>query len=221
MELIDTRKNIIWNADKSVQNLTNICSVDKLSKEICSSLDFWAPLFEEYNFPLPKIIPSNHVTWISTFEKERMLKIGINRLMEILKNPNEQDFERLEQEYIDELPSIGLLIYQSDAPFLDIFGDIEGVDINQLLSMINDRIMHKCQGKDQDNLAFANVFFDRDQKIYSLNITDFRYKTKTEIDRDTAKRILYRILSYGTIPRDDQNGDPVRMVKDRDVYNIV
>jgi hypothetical protein len=70
MQLRDIRSNIIRNSDKDIKELTRICSFDQLSKDICSSLSFWAPIFKENDFPLPKIKPTNYTAWISVFEKK-------------------------------------------------------------------------------------------------------------------------------------------------------
>lgn len=60
MQQRDIRNNIIRSSTDDIKNLIKMCSVDKLSQDICSSLSFWRPIFEERNFHFPKIIPTTH-----------------------------------------------------------------------------------------------------------------------------------------------------------------
>lgn len=119
----DIRRNITNKSkDEGVKNLIAICSVDKLSKEICSSIDFWGPIFKEHEFYLPQIIPSTHTAWISTFENEKLLKRGIDEVITFLDT----------EEGYATVQSVGF-------PYVEILGSIKDIDKNELLIMDNDK----------------------------------------------------------------------------------
>lgn len=172
----------------------------------------WQPVFEEHGFPLPKIKPTTYSSWISTFETERILKDSVNRLMEILEDPQVEDLEDISQYLINKnKDTFGLLFYVNDVPLLEVFADIEGIDINQLLLMVNDYIMRKLTGVDIDGLAYVEISYRND--IYHLEISDGHFITKTNIARDTVKLIFYRVLSYGKIPYDNIYCGMIKLVK--------
>ena len=90
----DIRSQILLNIDNDIKDLLNSCSIDKLSRVICSNIAYWKPKFEEFNLPMHQI-HHNPLAWIAQFEKERKLKFYTDRLMEILENPKMKTFRVL------------------------------------------------------------------------------------------------------------------------------
>lgn len=152
MDNRDIRRNIIYNFDKDINNLTTICSVDKLSRDICSSLDFWGPIFEEHGFYLPKIIPTTHIAWISTFEVERLLKDDIDKIITFLED----------DDAYATIQSVGF-------PYLEILGSIEGIDKDKLLIMDNNKkILRHLRSIDR----YPSIFIgDNGDDTYKLTIS--------------------------------------------------
>ena len=216
MEQQDIRRSISLQIDKEVRELINVCSVDKLSQRICSNADFWEPIFEEHNLPFSTIRYDNAQVWISTFEKERKLKIYTDRLMEILEHPKFDDFEDFD---FDLNPTsvdpgdIGLFVYIDQCPFLEVF-NIEEINYNELLLIVNSYIIHKFSEKELDMIPNAVInYFDGvyDLIIYPDAISG--NEISFDISRETVKTIFYRILSYGAIPLDTMNSNRVKLVK--------
>ena len=206
----DIRINIIRNACDDIEKLTKMCSIDQLSKDISSSIVFWKPIFEEHQYQLPKLIPTTHSAWISFFEKEKILSKSVNRLMEILENPQEDDID------IDcikvEIPDdFALVFYDHEVSFIEIFADVEGIDYNTLLMMLNNYIMKKLAGVGLNGLTYAEISYRN--SFYYLTIGDGRLVTKTTLTREAVKTIFNRVLSHGKIPRDNIFGDNIRLTK--------
>ena len=208
MEHEDIRKSISLKIDKEVKELTNICSVDKLAQKICSKADFWKPIFEEHDLPFPNIKSDNVQVWVSTFEKERKLKIYTDRLMEILEYPKLEDFNDMDPD--DGIGDIGLFVYIDQCPWLEVF-NIEEVDYNQLLLIVNFYIIRKFSKEGLDGGPDATILFI--DNGYALRIISDIEDIYVDISRETAKKIFYRILSYGTIPRDTFTTNPVKLIK--------
>lgn len=206
----DIRRQISLKIDKEVKELTNICSVDKLAQKICSNADFWEPIFEEHNLPFPNIKNGNVQVWISTFEKERKLKMYTDRLMEILENPKLEDFQYIDLD--DDLIGIGLYVNIDQCPWLEIF-NIDEFDYNQLLLIVNSYIIHKFSKIGLELIPNASIAIVDDDYILTIvsdAISDSIIYFK--ISEESARKILYRILSYGVIPFDTQNGYTVKMI---------
>jgi hypothetical protein len=209
MEHPDIRRQILLNIDKDIKELTNTCSVDKLAQKLCSNVDFWEPIFKEHNLPFPNIKYDNVQVWISTFEKERKLKIYTDRLMEILENPKLEDFQYIDLD--DELIGIGLYVNIDQCPFLEVF-NIEEIDYNQLLLIVNSYIIRKfSRGEEVDQKPTVSINIV--DNSYVLEITsDILNNIFVNISDESARKILYRILSYGVIPFDSVNGYTVKMI---------
>lgn len=210
MEIEDIRKSIALKIDKEVKELTNICSVDKLAQKICSKADFWEPIFEEHDLPFTNIKYDNVQVWISTFEKERKLKIYTDRLMEILEYPKIEDFKYMDLD--DELIGIGLYINIDQCPWLEVF-NIPEIDYNQLLLIVNSYIIHKFSKKEIESTPNASITIIDDNYLLTI-ISDTKINNIDYIDisRESARTIFYRILSYGVIPFDTQNGYTVKLI---------
>lgn len=204
----DIRRQISLKIDKDVKELTNICSIDKLAQKICSNADFWEPIFEEHNLPFPNIKNGNVQVWISTFEKERKLKFYTDRLIEILENPKVEDFQYFDLD--DDLIGIGLYVNIDQCPFLEVF-NIKEVDYNQLLLIVNSYIINKFNKVNIIPNASITIL-DNDYTLlitlYKENLDDIHIT----ISEESARTILYRILSYGVIPFDTVNGYTVKMI---------
>lgn len=180
MESRDIRRNIIYNSDKDIKELTKICSIDKLSKEICSSLDFWEPIFEEHGFYLPKIIPTTYTAWISTFENERLLKLDIDNLLTLLKDNRGY-----------------LTIQKVGFRYLEILGHIEGIDKNKLLIMDNNkRILKNINPIDRYPSIFIN---DNGNNTYRIYISNKKLidSIRMNITAETTRYIFHELLSDG------------------------
>jgi len=199
MEHQDIRRSISLKIDKEIKELTNICSVDKLAQKICSKADFWEPIFEEHDLPFINVKYDNVQVWISTFEKERKLKIYTDRLMEILENPKVEDFENLH--FYEELVGIGLYIYIDQCPWLEVF-KIKEIDYNQLLLIVNLYIIRKFSRIGLELKPNASISIVDNDYILTIVADSIIYFT---ISEETARTIFYRILSYGVIPFDTAN----------------
>ena len=208
MEHHDIRRSISLQIDKEVKELINVCSVDKLSQKICSNADFWEPIFEEHNLPFSTIRYNNAQVWISTFEKERKLKMYTDRLMEILENPKLNDFKDVNLD--DDFDDIGLYFYINQCPWLEVF-NVEGIDYNQLLLIVNSYIIHTFN-KELYEIPHAVILFINNNYILRI-ISDSGVINNINISRETVKTIFYRVLSYGVIPLDNYNSNPVKLIK--------
>jgi len=206
----DIRRQISLKIDREVKDLTNICSIDKLAQKICSKADFWEPIFEEHELPIPNIKYDNVQVWISTFEKERKLKIYTDRLMEILEHPKVEDFQYMDLD--DDLIGIGLYVNIDQCPFLEVF-NIKEVDHNQLSLIVNSYIIRKFSKGGLDMTHNASItIVDNDYILWiTSHINDFDDIYIT-ISRESARIIFYRILSYGVIPFDTANDYTVKMI---------
>jgi hypothetical protein len=204
MNEYDIRRNISLKIDKEVKELTNICSIDKLAQKICSKADFWEPIFEEHDLPFSNEKYDNVQVWISTFEKERKLKIYTDRLMEILEYPKLEDFVN-----IMDLDDIYLYIKIDQCPFLEVF-NIEEIDYNKLLLIVNSYIINKFseEGVDLIPAAVFSIIDDKYELHISTNLSDYIINIK----RETLRTIFYRILSYGVIPFESTWNTPVKMI---------
>lgn len=206
----DIRINIIRNACEDIKNLTMICSVDKLSRDISSSLSFWVPIFKEYRYQLPKIIPTAHSAWISSFEKEGLLQKSVNRLMEILEHPqvDDIDIDGIEVKISDEF---GLVFYDYEISFMEVFANVAGIDYNKLSLMLNNYVKKKLTGFEPDGLTYSEISYHNN--IYHIIISDGHFITETDVSRDVVKTIFYRVLSHGKIPNDNIFGNRVLLNK--------
>jgi len=209
MEYPDVRREILLQVDKEVKELTATCSVDKLAQKICSQDHFWKPIFEEYKLPFPNTKYDNVQVWISTFEKERKLKIYTDRLIEILEHPKLEDFNDDIINFDEDISNIGLLVYINQCPWLEVF-NIEEINYNQLLLIVNSYIINKFSEEGLDDPPSATIFFVNDG--YVLRIISYIDIIYIDISRETAKTIFYRILSYGVIPLDTYTMNPVKLI---------
>jgi hypothetical protein len=210
MENEDIRKSISLKIDKEVTELTNICSVDKLAQKICSNADFWEPIFEEHNLPFINKKYNNVQVWISTFEKEKKLKLYTDRLIEILEYPKVEDFKYMDLD--DDLIGIGLYVNIDQCPWLEVF-NIPEVDYNQLLLIVNSYIINKFSKKEIELTPNASITIIDDNYLLTI-ISDTKINNIDYIDIsiESVRTIFYRILSYGVIPFDTFNGYTVKMI---------
>lgn len=204
----DIRRQILLKIDKEVKELTNMCSVDKLAQKICSNADYQFLIFEEHELAFPNIKNGNVQVWISTFEKERKLKNYTDRLMEILENPKLEDFQYIDLD--DDLISIGLYVNIDQCPFLEIF-NIKEVDYNQLLLIVNSYIINKFNKVNIIPNASITVL-DNDYTLWITLDKENLDDIHITISEESARKILYRILSYGVIPFEPLNGYTVKMI---------
>jgi hypothetical protein len=191
-----------------MKNLLNSCSIDKLSRTICSNISYWKPKFEEYNLPINKI-HNTPLAWIAQYEKERKLRFYTDRLMEILENPKTEDFQDIDVNNIDE--KIGLIIYTSDAPFMEIF-NIPEINQDDLSLMVDTYILDKFREKGLEERTFARMIILDDNYTISINSVPTLDEIEVVVTRDTIKHIFYKILSFGVIPRDDINAEKINII---------
>ena len=72
-------------------------------------------------------------------------------------------------------------------------------------------IIHKFSKEGLKKIPTASIFFINDS--YILEIISDTTSLSIDISRETVKTIFRRILSYGVIPVDTHNGNPVNMIK--------
>ena len=208
MEDEDIRRSISLKIDKEVRELINVCSVDKLSQKICSKADFWKPIFEEHDLPFSTIRYDNAQVWISTFEKERKLKIYTDRLMEILEHPKIDDFKGIDID--DDIGNIGLYVDIDQCPWLEVF-NIPEINYDELSLIVNSYIIDRLNGKKFDYLHSATIIIIDNN--YELSIDADRPSIIFNIPRETVKTLFYKILSYGVIPFDTITSNKVKLNK--------
>lgn len=208
MDNSDIRREILLNIDNDIKNLLNSCSIDKLSRALCSNISFWKPKFDDFNLPI-KRIHNNPLSWIAQYEKERKLRFYTDRLMQILENPKNEDFLDIDMDYIDE--PIGLTIYVDDAPFMQIF-NIPEINQDDLALIVDTFILDKFRKKGIEEHTFARmIILDGNYTINILGVPTLD-EIEVVVSRDTMKSILYKILSFGVIPGDEINGYPVNLI---------
>jgi len=206
----DIRSQILLNIDNDIKNLLNSCSIDKLSRTICSNLSYWKPKFEEFNLPINRIC-NNPLAWIAQYEKERKLRFYTDRLMEILENPKNEDFQSIDVNDIANLDDIGLLIFSYDAPFLEIF-NIPEINQDDLSLTVDTYILDKFRKEGLEEHTFASMFIINNKYKITINTVPTLDTIEVVVSRDTMKNIFYKILSFGVIPLDDINPERVNIV---------
>jgi hypothetical protein len=209
MDNKDIRSQILLNIDNDIKNLLNTCSIDKLSRTICSNLSYWKPKFEEFNLPINRIC-NNPLAWIAQFEKERKLKFYTDRLIEILENPKDEDFQSIDVN--DVWDPIGLIVYTYDVPFMEIF-NIPEINQDDLSLMVDTYILDKFRKKGLEEHTFARMIILDDVYMIEIVAVPTLDEITVTVTRDTMKQILYKILSFGFIPLDDINNEKINIIK--------
>lgn len=216
MDNPDARKSILNNIDQDLAKLFKSCAINSSTTIACSRGSYWKPIFEKYDLPFPIINYDEADEWLLEFGKQRKLKFSTDRLMNILEHPKIDDFENVDA---DDLNLVGINIETTDVSFLNVF-NVKGINFPRIATIYNKDISDILSGKMKnengrfEGAAVARMKFENGQYLLEINYNQSIMHNGYEyiIDRNAMKQIFYNILSFGVVPRDDINGDFVRLI---------
>jgi hypothetical protein len=85
MNVYDTRQHIIKSKNVSITQLKKYCSLDKMSRDMCSQKSFWIDYFIKKELKLPSYDITTPEEWFLEYEKEVLIKYKIRQLFKELK----------------------------------------------------------------------------------------------------------------------------------------
>ena len=111
-------REYIMQINDDVNNLRQICNVDKMARQLCSTRSYWDKIFKAQQLYMPTAGCGSNATityttpegWLAEYEKELLIQYKINKLFKILFNPSIDDFynanfvEDVEALFVDKLP---------------------------------------------------------------------------------------------------------------------
>lgn len=181
MDQYDVRLNIMLN-EPDVQQLRHHCSIDNMSRQICSRRAFWINLFKNQGLIMTDKPFSSPEEWFIEYEKELVIKNQIDRLLVILNQVSEIYFN-----------SDNISFNQ------DIFNNID----SQIGSLYNQYLILKYKNLIDDHTPPPQgvLFID---PHHMINIV-FLYATNTHnlknynyiIDHQMLIHILHFLLEHG------------------------
>ena len=92
MEITDIRERIMSDIVDDVKHLKNVCSVDKKARMICFKRSYWQNIFNQNDLVMPKFYYTTPEEWLLEFEKEAVLKMDTQTILQVLNNPSVDDF---------------------------------------------------------------------------------------------------------------------------------
>lgn len=212
MDKRDVHHKILSNINTDIKNLSTSCSTDSLSRKVCSEASHWQPIFADYGLPFPKIHYTTPADWIIEFETQRKLKFYTDRLMDILEHPKLEDFKNVEEFFVAD--PISLLVYQNDVSFPAVF-NVKGVDLIEVTTTFNKAILNLLDDK-LDRYGSTAAYLKIHDGEYIIQIIYYsslgRNIFEYSIDRDSMKKVMYNILSNGSVPRDSYFEHKVKLM---------
>ena len=205
MEYRDIRQEILYNIDQDIKSLSRSCSIDKSFYQLCSTRSYLDIIFKQNNLNMPQITYTTPNGWIKEFEKEKKLQVYINKLLNVVKNPQQEDFYKLHN-VID----LGTLHVSSEYfPFTNLFDIIN----DEILRMYwNDYVLDKNirvdilgnypvdVGPPQIIITYANNEMYKVMFQFYDPVAIQSYEVIHLVSRNLMKLIFHRILSAGVIP---------------------
>lgn len=201
MDNEDIRELIMSDIEFDVKQLKNNCSVDKRARGICSKRSYWQNIFDKKSLVMPDFNYTTPEGWLLEFEKASVLKMDIDTILNVLENPQPEDF------YGDNHPVDLGPLYVNGLPFNLI--KLEELDLALLNKYWNRYLYDKCVHVDEYGNSLIPIpqiqitFVDKRYKVmfilYDDNDRDYHYKYKYVGDLEFIIKFLYLILSTGTI----------------------
>lgn len=108
MENTDIR-SLIVGENTDIKNLLNFCSTNTNTRQECSKLSFWTPIYIKYEIPLPVTVYTNASDWIYDFIHSKEI---VDRISELLVNRSyflPTDPEIVFETYSQIMNAIGIL----------------------------------------------------------------------------------------------------------------
>jgi hypothetical protein len=222
MDNSDIRQNILLFIN-DIETLSHLCSVDKLFYGILSNKVFWNLKINNDNLPnisdrfngacsikqKSNMAFTRPTSWFTYYNKEKQLQIYTDRLMEILEHPKTEDFKDVVD--VDE-DDFYLVIHMSDI-YLPMILDVEGINLEEIMALSDKHVT--CQLNDElrkRSMGACNFWID-DNQVYIVDVNYYYFSNfinyRYHINRDNIRKIFYKMLSYGVIPRDGSNEDHV------------
>ena len=69
-----------------IENIKTICASSPYLHKQCTTLAFWKPVFDHYQFTLPTVIPSTYGGWLRLFYRQYNIQLNIQYIMDALHN---------------------------------------------------------------------------------------------------------------------------------------
>lgn len=173
----DIRREMLLATD--IEELLNYCSVDKLSRDICSESYFWRKFFNQYNLPFPTIHYHDPKSWIIAFEKEKRIKYNVQEFLYLVHH------------------EIFTLDAYTNPLFFDIL-KVDGIDLIDLSNIQNSYILRKLKNTYHTSDCIAEMY--NLDGTYSIDIIYRPHLPKTyyyTVNKDAMEKILYNIISNG------------------------
>jgi hypothetical protein len=198
MEYNDVRREILSNINADVKSYTQSCSVDKKARQICSSKFYWDKIFTQNGLPLSPIIYTTPKGWIKAFEKEQKLQVYIHILLNIMHNPNVDQFHGNNDDDVD----LGILYVNGDNFNYEQLYHLPGLDVEQLSELWNKYSLFKLnRNNGNDGTQMKTYYYNGKYTIhfefdFDARFISYYYET-TEV---VVKEVMHIVLSAGIIP---------------------